>query len=262
MPYKNRLENLSLTLPTLFEAANASPPIEIVIVDYNSDIPLENYLKNNTPPLDPHNFLLVYRYTGNPYFHMAHSRNVANKISHGAYLTQGNVDMLLHPSYFQIMRDGITPEIPLYFIAKTPVSARYNSCWHPQIMVVERNEFMSAGGFDERFEFWGAEDKDLNARLLLRGLPYKLLPLTPAFQDITTPRDLKTKNYRLPLHLKRMSNIQRALYKQNILDNILVANPGQSWGDPNKVFTWEETNEIPDKLRANKETRVVLADME
>ena len=237
IPYKNRRENLLTTLPRLFEAANQSPPIEIILLDYNSDDNLQDYLLHNTPYLHPPNTFLHPRYTGNPFFNMAHSRNVANKLSSGFYVTQGNVDMLLRKDYFQIMRDTLTLDKSLYFLKKHPTSGGYNSCWHPQIMVVERKEFIAAGGFDERFEFWGAEDKDLNARLIRRNLKWGLLELTPAFIDITNPKGTKTSNYRLPnLHIKRMSNIQRGIYKQNNLDNVLVANEGQEWGNFYKIF--------------------------
>jgi hypothetical protein len=97
------------------------------------------------------------------------------------------------------------------------------------ILVCQREEFVAAGGYDERFEFYGAEDKDLEARLTRRGGKFGLMP-DGAARVIRTPQEAKLRNYRLPLSKKEMIERAHVILDQNNAAGTMVANVGREWG--------------------------------
>jgi len=89
-------------------------------------------------------------------------------------------------------------------------------------------EFVEAGGFDERFEFYGKEDKDLILRLKRRGHKFGQMP-SNLLTSILTPRKEKYKNYRLSLNRLEVYKRSKAIYEENIRNEVLVVNKG-GWG--------------------------------
>jgi len=63
------------------------------------------------------------------------------------------------------------------------------------IIFCKKDEFISAGGYDERIEFYGGEDRDLDSRLVRRGTKFGLVP-KGLMSVIRTPNSQKIKNYR------------------------------------------------------------------
>ena len=67
-PCHNRTYDLKKVLPTWIEAANASPPVEMVVLDYNSPDDLQSYMEEmKKVPLAEGNSLLCPKYTGRNY---------------------------------------------------------------------------------------------------------------------------------------------------------------------------------------------------
>ena len=97
------------------------------------------------------------------------------------------------------------------------------------ILVIQRQEFIDAGGYDERFEFYGGEDKDLEARLRRRGAKFGLMP-QGLVRTLHTPNSEKTRNYRLPLTKGEMMQRGAEIRAENNERGVLVANEGQEWG--------------------------------
>jgi hypothetical protein len=97
------------------------------------------------------------------------------------------------------------------------------------VVVLPKEEFISAGGYDERFEFYSPEDKDLYHRLIRRGLK-PLVLRWKYLSAIYTPDTEKTKNYRLPLSKREMAKRMAPIYHENMEKYTLVANEGKEWG--------------------------------
>lgn len=211
----NRTHDLRKVMPSIIAAANASLPVEIVVLDYNSQDDLGTYIETvDTGKAD----LTYSKYIGHDYYHMAHARNLSVLASSGDYVLISSADIGMHPECIA----GIRAKLDEGY------TWLHHSDRYVGVLCVARQEFIDAGGFDERFEFYGKEDKDLLARLVRRGAPRAQVP--DQLWLIPTPWPEKLKNYRLPLSRGEMSKRAKAVYHENIDNAILVANEGQEWG--------------------------------
>jgi len=217
----NRTYDLKETMPFLIEAANYSYPTEIMILDYNSQDDLAEYIqevRRNTVFMDSSRLSYV-KYDKRDYYHMAHARNLSVLASKGDYVIISCADIKPVKQYVEIVREGIEEGC---------VWLRHRQRFIG-VVTVQRKEFMDAGGFDERFEFYGKEDKDIVLRLERRGAKYKVLP-TYLLDLIPTPKADKFKNYRLVLSRGEVNRRSKAIYEENIANEVLVANEGKEWG--------------------------------
>ena len=210
IPCKNRTYDLKEIMPSLMLAAEKSPPVEIVVVDYGSEDDLEEYISTLDSSL-----ISYYKYDY-PYYHIAHAYNLAAKKSKGDILVVLGADIMPDETYFEVIRS-------------------YDADWihGPDLigaLAIKRDVFMDAGGYDERFEFYGPEDKDLESRLKRRGHKLALHP-KGLLTEIYTEVEDKLKNYR-PISRIAVKRAQHAIYFENIKNNVLVANEGKEWGTP------------------------------
>jgi glycosyltransferase involved in cell wall biosynthesis len=218
VPCHNRTYDLKRALPTWVKAANASPPVEIIILDYNSPDDLQEYfLKCCWGVLAEGNSIRLVRYAGRDRYHMAHARNLSVLAAKGEYIIELHADSLMDPEFIMRVRELATPRKWITIHTNEGVVGMY------------KQDFIDAGGYDERFEFYGPEDKDLNARLYRRGMQCWTLPHS-FVTGIPTPNAEKIKNYRLPISKHEMSELMTPIYMENIKNNVMVANEGKEWG--------------------------------
>lgn len=199
-------------------AANASPPVEIAILDYNSDEEVAETLGDAWMQLIDGNRLVCARYEGREHYHLAHAWNLAVKASKGDYIAIMGCDAVLAENYIVEARK---------LIAEGCVWMRGR--YYKGIMLCEREEFIDAGGYDERLEFYGGEDKDLEFRLKRRGSKFGLMPDNLVY-TLRTANPAKTKNFRLPLSKREMMKMNSQIRAENSAAGVLVANEGKEWG--------------------------------
>lgn len=210
IPAHNRLADLKISLPYVIAATQISPPAEVVILDYGSTDGLREYARGLAG--------VTYRRYEAKYFHKAHAFNLAILASRGEYFVLLGTDACPHPDYLKIVRERIAAGCVWMVVDNLR-----------GIITCEREEFIAAGGYDERFEFYGPEDKDLEARLIRRGKKHCVLPMR-LMRVFLTPEEDKVKNYRLKLTKARMIHLMRRVYRENMARGVLVANEGREWG--------------------------------
>lgn len=223
IPCMNRTNELIAVMPTIAKAANASPPVEVSILDYNSEDGLHKFIHNHS--LDELGFDLQQggnqvtyrRVDGRPYYHMAHARNLSVLASHGEYAIISSCDIRLDLDFFSTIRTALESR-PRWAYFRGEMG----------VVTIHRNEFIAAGGFDERFELYGSEDRDLFYRLQRRGAPYVEMP-EKKFYAITTPDSVKSRNYRGRPSKFEMIAFNKMILEDNIQKGVLVANP-EGWG--------------------------------
>lgn len=197
-------------MPYLITAAQVSPPVEIAVLDYGSTDGLFEYIKS----LD----CVTYHRYESPYFHKAHAFNLAILASKGEYFVLLGADAYPHRDYIKVIRELISQDC---------IWMRANEL--RGIIACQRKEFINAGGYDERFEFYGPEDRDLDLRLKRRGGKFGLVP-NGLMQVIPTSNEDKVKNFRLKLSRREMGKLMRPIYEENKANGVLVANQGMEWG--------------------------------
>ena len=217
IPCHNRTYDLKRTMPYLLDAASYSPPVEIVVVDYNSPDDLSQYMKSVMVMPKGDGVSIVYRkYTGRDYYHMAHARNLSVLASSGEYFVILSADIWIEPDLIAAIRERL-----MYF------SYDWLECYGG-VIVCRRQEFIDAGGYDERFELYGPEDRDLNARLRRRGGLCGKVPGSMV-HIIQTPKAEKVGNYRIN-SLREASALMHPIFDENERSGVLVANAGERWG--------------------------------
>lgn len=213
----NRTEDLKKTMPYRIDAAMRSLPVEFCILDYNSDDGLRDYVDQLAFQLPKKIDLNYYRYTGRDSYHQAHAYNLAIMLGSGEYFCLMGSDTYPIGEYFNYVRrlaesGHIWMEEPRYKGA----------------IACQRDEFVKAGGYDERFEFYGPEDREMAARLTRRGAKKADLP-AGCIGNFHTPDDVKVANYRLKKSKKEFSELMHPIYEENMKNQTLTANPN-GWG--------------------------------
>ncbi len=211
IPVHNRLDDLKRSMPYFIAEKDESPPLEICILDYNSTDGLAEYLEDKP--------VTYAKYTGRNYYHMAHARNLSVLMAHGKYISIMSAD--IHPlgKFASTVRKIIDVWEPDWLY----------STFHPAVLVMKKDEFISAGGYDEDYEYYGKEDKDLHNRLLRRGLFQFNFP-NNLFEVEYTEMEEKLKNYRGNPSRWRMHITTKKIFERNEKSGILVANQGKEWG--------------------------------
>jgi glycosyltransferase involved in cell wall biosynthesis len=220
IPCHNRANDLAHTFPSLVRCINNSPPAEIAILDYNSSDDVAGlYREYMNKRLANGNVLSYLRYEGRSYYHMAHAWNLAVKASSGRYVVIMGADAVPEPGYLVEVRKLIA------LGAKWMRGPHYKG-----IICVARALFNYVGGFDERMEFYGCEDRDLEARLWRSKAQFSILQ-EGLVHTIKTPNAAKVAHYRLPLSKEEMSRRNHRVFEENNRNGTIIANEGREWGE-------------------------------
>jgi hypothetical protein len=217
VPCHKREQDLRTVLPNIISAAKASPPVEIVVVDYA-----------NSEALVLPGEVKVVRHVGNGYFHLAHSRNVGIRACTGDYIISSNADTVPNADLFSTIRGLLRPRV--VWLEPEDLDERGGGAC-PWLMVCQREEFIASGGYDERIEFYNGDDKDLLCRLRRRGKPHVTWNPLLHVTGITTPNVQKVENYRLNLSKNHMMRLGKKVREENIANKVLVVNTGLEWGE-------------------------------
>lgn len=218
-----RTQDMLSVIPSVIAAANQSAPVEILIIDYGEQEPLEPLLEEFRKELLPANKLVVKTYRGRSYYHMGHARNLSLRAARGEYLIVGASDIYLNPQFFSAVREQFSKTGATYLRSMTTGFVGILAC--------ETKALFEIGGWDERFEFYGPEDKDVLHRLDRNGATIGYYDLDKLITMIRTPDREKTANYRLQMTKEEMSALGRQILEENDNNNIIIANSGASWGE-------------------------------
>jgi len=208
LPCHKRCADLQSVWPSIQCAVMHVHPVEIVVVDYGNSEPIcawwwAEYLTIRVVPVQA------------DYFHMAHARNVGIRTAKGDIVVAFLADQMVSPPFFADVRAALRPGTFLK--------------WQ-ETFAFWRDDILAAGGFDERFEFYGPEGKELADRLKRRGLQERPFPEACGISQIRTTNAEKVRNYRLKLSKQEMHERGMAIWRKNQAKGLLVANQGKAWG--------------------------------
>lgn len=221
IPCMDRTYNLKETMPYIIKAANASPPVEIAVVNYGSRDDLRDYIERLKEEdwLEGSNFF-TYREFHAPYYHVAHAHNLSVLASKGQCVVVSGVDIIPRIDFFKFIRDSLEEDKDIVWMQSSRLKG---------VIACRREEYIASGGYDERFEFYSPGDRDIALRLKRRGGKFKGFPWELLHQ-IATPKVYKFRNFRPGITRKMMKGNMRAIYKENETKHVLVVNEGVKWG--------------------------------
>lgn len=219
-PVMNRLDDLRQTMRYRISAANESPPVEIVILDWGSKDGLPEYMDELIEVARlVHGSFITYKRIEKDYWHTSKAHNMGLMTGQGEYVVDLNADAFIQPGYIprirELIADGCVWGRATHFCGNK---------W------IKKSEFIDAGGYDERMEVYGPDDRDLDYRLRIRGGKFGSIP-DELISEIRTPDDRKVENYRIKGSKHELSKLMRPYYVENISNGVLVANQGVSWGN-------------------------------
>ena len=138
----NRLHDLMITLPVNIYHNRDYPNVEFVIVNYNSQDKLDEWMKGYMI-IYIEAGILIYVHTTEPKFYsMSHSRNVAFKVATGEIVSNVDADNFTGPGFAKILNllAEVRPEKTVFTRDKTMTHGRLG---------FYKKEWLELGGYDE-----------------------------------------------------------------------------------------------------------------
>jgi glycosyltransferase involved in cell wall biosynthesis len=159
----NRLYHLKETFVKNIEDNVSYENIEFVLLDYNSNDEIKKWVKEDLQKYVDMGILKFYSTSEPETFHRSHSRNVAMKLATGDIICNLDADNYLGKDFAFYINYEFS------FNEKIFLTSGFSDGSYGKICV-QKNDFLSVRGYDERLSGWGYEDDDLYARLEGLGL--------------------------------------------------------------------------------------------
>lgn len=217
-----RMEDLARTLPRNLADNADYPHVEFVLLDYNSQDGLGNWVKKNMSAHIDSGRLVYARTTEPKWYHMAHSRNVAFKLASGDIVCNVDADNWTGPGFAAVLNRlaNERPERAIFVKGWQLLRGRVG---------VYRREWMELlGGYDEGMTGYGHDDRDLVERALLQQ--FRLMWFGGQFVTrIHTGGEVKVANMEAK-NWKATEAANKLRSAGNIAGGILKSNEGREWG--------------------------------
>lgn len=178
---KGRAQHIEKTLPLNILDNEGYPNAKFVLLDYNSQDNLSGWVRATR--LIDQGKLVVYSFPEAESFKMAHAKNMAHRLGilEGAdILVNLDADNFTEPGFASYIAQEFKKNKDIFLWARMikdkegrlprGISGR---------IAVSRHAFLNAGGYDEKYDTWGPDDKDFTARL--RRLGYQAQEIDPKY---------------------------------------------------------------------------------
>lgn len=234
----NRLHDLMVTLPVNIHHNRDYPNVEFVVVNYNSQDKLDEWILDYMMPYIEVG-LLVYVHTTEPrFFGASHSRNISFKVATGDIVNNIDADNFSGQGFAKTLNllAEVKPEKAVFTRAEKLTHGRLG---------FYKKEWFELGGYDEEFMGYGWEDIDLLYRAMATG--YKLMRWgcwDPRFcERILTPFEDKDR-YMEHKNWKHTEIVNREITFNKLNRKQFVANQGRQWGKATLLKNFKEVIHI------------------
>lgn len=199
----NRLNHLKETLPQNLYDNKDCPDLEVLLLDYNSDDGLGDYIYENYRQEIDSRRLVYFRSEISKYFNRSHSRNLAFKLASGTILCNIDADNYAGKGFASYVRKNFNDYKDILLSTIDDVRVGSKDCLGR--ICVLKDDFLKVGGFDERMSSYGFEDYDLVYRLIMSGLKNVVIKDKVFLRAIEHPNVERIKN-------ESLSNFFNELY--------------------------------------------------
>ena len=164
----NRLDHLKSTLLANLEDTKNELNVEFILLDYNSEDGMDEWVKNTLKNEIDLGKLIYYRTEDPQEFSHSHSKNMVFKLASGDILCSINADHFIGEGFSEFLRNKFGKNKAVFVTPQIPKN--YKSSWRPPTDVfgkiaLRKIDFQKSTGFDERFKGYGFEDIDFVNRL-------------------------------------------------------------------------------------------------
>ena len=176
----NRLHHIQETLPANLHE-NDSPGIEFVLLDYNSNDGLDQYIKTNFSQHLETGRLIYYKCNTVQSFKRSHSRNMAFRLAEGDIVCNLDGDNYAGEDFGKYVQQ-------VFSNGENICLTGLQNQWLPDAsgkLCVKKSDFLEVTGYDEAFEGYGFEDYDMVNRLILNGCKAFTIQMKPFLRAIT-----------------------------------------------------------------------------
>lgn len=164
------------------------PNAVFVVVDYGGKDDLKNVLNSLLPQEIESGRLVVYTYPHDNNFQIAHAKNLAHRLGmrEGAeVLVNQDADNYTEPGFAEYIASVLNKDSRKFLFThmiKGVMPRGVNGR-----IVVTSKQFLTVGGYDQRFKNWAHDDKDKHVRLTRAG--YKAVPIDSRFLNCILHND-------------------------------------------------------------------------
>jgi hypothetical protein len=178
---KGRTQHLKLTLPKNLADNAAYPNAVFVVLDYNSDDDIQQYLWGTHLDDIKSGRLVIYSYLNGGKWLIAHAKNMAIRcgmLEHADIICTLDADNFTGPDFAQFIADKFNASMnPRQMFLYPDFAAIKRMPWddtRPRRgfagrLAMYADSFVKIGGYDEIFKIWGSEDIDMLGRLNRAG---------------------------------------------------------------------------------------------
>jgi hypothetical protein len=177
---KNRTQHVTQTLPRNLAD---NPKSRFVLLNYNDQNGLIDYLKSSHQQSISSGQLVVYTHLAPGAFHVSHAKNMAARLAAregGDIIVTLDADNFACQNFDQFIANAFTePGIFLCpnhaAIREIPHGPERPCRGFAGRLAIRTQDFIKAGGYNEVYSTWRGEDIDLNARMIRMGYTMRFI---------------------------------------------------------------------------------------
>jgi len=160
----NRLNHLRQTLEKNIQNNYLAEKVEFILLDYNSQDDLGEWVYNNMRKYIDGEILVYYKTTDPIHYLRSHSRNMAFRLANATILCNLDADNLLGKGFASFMLDEFAKKDNIFYTNNYSFNDTFGR------VCVRTEDYLSIKGYNEMLKSYGYEDNDFLNRLVLYGL--------------------------------------------------------------------------------------------
>jgi hypothetical protein len=227
---KGRLEHLKETLPENLETASKYENMEFVLLDYNSQDGLEEWVRSEMMDYIKSGRLVYYKNSAPKYFDMSHAKNMVHRLGSNDILCNLDADNKLSDEFIKQLRFEFANH------SGSVLKPNSNMKGNAGRISISRENFFRLRGYDETAYGWGNEDQDFFNKCDIWGL--KPIRVMDAY---SIPHSDKERAQNYPTKKIRQSSQTNAkVLKQRMMEGYFISNIHDSFGEGKVTKNFEE----------------------
>ncbi|CAK7065787.1 glycosyltransferase family 2 protein [Bacteroides rodentium] len=177
----NRLKHLQETLEKNILDNFLVDEVEFVVLDYNSQDGLEEWIAQSMMKYIEMGILVYYRTTEPVHYLRSHSRNMVFRLAKGDVVCNLDADNYLGKGFAEFMLKEFQEKKKIFYISNLCVRDVFGR------ICLRKQDFIAIEGYNEALVGYGFEDAELFDRLLNKGIKHHVFFQKEFYGAVTHP---------------------------------------------------------------------------